>query len=299
MMKKSRRKLKLKNLIVLIIIVLSPMILVNQPNILKVSGTLNTPKFNANSMCIVDLEHDEIMLSVNKDSKLVPASLAKLFTIDYANTICDVDEEVLVKEDVLSFVKEGSSVAGLRLQPYYMQNLYAAMLVPSGNDAAYVVADYVGGKINPEASNAKERIDSFMNGLNAYIRKMGYKDTVLNDPSGFDLDATTTVMDLTKCVEHLLENDWIREIVSDRNYVVYLPDGSTQTYTNTNKLVDYNSEYYNENVIGFKTGSIAKKYNLVVLYQKNGKEYLICSLGAQSDFSRYDDATEAIKYIER
>ena len=46
-----------------------------------------------------------------------------------------------------------------------------------------------------------------------------------------------------------------------------------------------------------KTGSLSDDYNLIVLYQQHGKEFLICSLGSQSDSSRYDDVNFILKTI--
>lgn len=63
-------------------------------------------------------------------------------------------------------------------------------------------------------------------------------------------------------------------------------------------FLDQTSEYYNENVKGIKTGSLSNDYNLVVLYQQHGKEFLICSLGSQSDSSRYDDVNYILKTID-
>ena len=98
-------------------------------------------------------------------------------------------------------------------------------------------------------------------------------------------------------VKKLLENQWFREIVSQTSYTATLPDGVTQTWKNTNTFLDPSSEYYNENVIGVKTGSLSDDYNLVVLYKMHGKEFLICSLGSQSDSSRYDDVNYILKTI--
>ena len=67
---------------------------------------------------------------------------------------------------------------------------------------------------------------------------------------------------------------------------------------NTNTFLDPTSEYYNKNVIGVKTGSLSDDFNLVVLYKKHGKEFLICSLGSQSNYSRYDDVNYVLKTID-
>ena len=48
----------------------------------------------------------------------------------------------------------------------------------------------------------------------------------------------------------------------------------------------------------FQVGSLSNDYNLVVLYQQHGKEFLICSLGSQSDSSRYDDVNYILKTID-
>ena len=139
------------------------------------------------------------------------------------------------------------------------------MLVPSGNDAAYVVADYCGGVISPNTKTSQERVKVFMENLNSYLKEQGYADTILYDPSGFDMEARTTVLDLKKVTKRLLEYEWFRDIVSQTFYTATLPDGSTQTWKNTNTFLDPTSEYYNENVIGVKTGSLSDDYNLVVL----------------------------------
>lgn len=168
----------------------------------------------------------------------------------------------------------------------------------SGNDAAYVVADYCGGIISKEAKNSKERINVFMNKLNEYLKEEGYNDTKLYDPSGYDQKAQTTVSDLSKVVKKLLKYQWFRDIVSKTSYTAILPYKSKQTWKNTNVFLDPTSKYYNENVLGVKTGSLSNDYNLIVLYKKHGKEFLICSLGSKSDVSRYNDVNYILKTID-
>ena len=134
--------------------------------------------------------------------------------------------------------------------------------------------------------------------INKYLEKEGYVNTKLYDPSGYDMDAQTTVLDLAKLVKKLLKHQWFRDIVSQSSYTAILPDGSKQTWENTNIFLDSTSEYYNENVLGVKTGSLSDDYNLIVLYKKHGKELLICSLGSQSNTSRYDDVSYILKTID-
>ena len=246
----------------------------------------------------MDRSNDSTFISKRENEQNLPASLAKLFVIEYATTLADLDNIVYASPDAIALTKPGSSIANIQEQNYYLQNLYAAMLVPSGNDAAYVVADYCGGILSPESTTTQDRIAIFIDNLNIYLQQEGCKDTIIFDPSGFDTDARTTVSDLKLIVDKLLENDWFRKIVSQYYYTATLPDGSTQSWENTNTFLNPTSKYYNENVIGIKTGSLSDDYNLVVLYQQHGKEFLICSLGSQSDSSRYDDVKYILKTID-
>lgn len=50
-----------------------------------------------------------------------------------------------------------------------------------------------------------------------------YLDTVLYDPSGFDMVALTTTLDLKEVVYRLLEYSWFREIVSQNTYTASSP----------------------------------------------------------------------------
>lgn len=261
-------------------------------------GEFQQDSYNAKSLILVDRSNNEIFISKNENEQQLPASLAKLFVIEFAATIADLDSIVPASYEAISMTKPGSSVADIEVKDYFLHNLFAAMLVPSGNDAAYVVADYCGGILSPQAARGQERVNVFMDNLNIHLQEKGYSNTILYDPSGYDMDAITNVLDLNAVVNQLLKYQWFRDIVSQSSYMATLPDGSTQTWKNTNTFLDPNSEYYNENVIGVKTGSLSDDYNLVVLYKKYDKEFLICSLGSQSDSSRYDDVTYILHTID-
>lgn len=294
-------------IIFIMIIVSSAFVLwVRKPeNLRNVKNKINSllweesqDSYNAKSLVMLDCSNNEIFISKKEKEQQLPASLAKLYVVEYASTLADLDSIVLVRNEAVLLTKPGSSVAGIEVKEYYLRDLFAGMLVPSGNDASYVVADYCGGILAPQAENTQERINIFMEHLNSYLQKNGCSNTILYDPSGFDMDALTTVIDLSVVVERLLKYQWFRDIVSEYSYTATLPDGSTQTWKNTNTYLNPETEYYNPNVIGVKTGSLSDDYNLVVLYQQHGKEFLICSLGSQSDSSRYDDVNYILKTID-
>lgn len=106
------------------------------------------------------------------------------------------------------------------------------------------------------------------------------------------------MLDLKIVADRLLEKDWFRDTICQSRYTATLPDGSTQTWKNTNTFLGPDSEYYNENVRGIKTGSLSDDYNLIVLYHQHGKEFLICSLGSATTTSRYEDVSVILKTMD-
>ncbi len=148
----------------------------------KINGFLYKEDFpdsyNAKSLILVDCSDDEIFVSKNENEPQIPASLAKLFVIEYASTLADLDSIVVADYGAISLTKPGSSVAQIKEKEYFLHNLFAAMLVPSGNDAAYVVADYCGGLLSPQAESCQERVRIFMENLNLHLQQQGYLDTV-------------------------------------------------------------------------------------------------------------------------
>lgn len=64
----------------------------------KINSWLNGISFqdfyNAKSLILVDLSNDNIFISKRENEQQLPASLAKLFVIEYAATLADLDSIV-------------------------------------------------------------------------------------------------------------------------------------------------------------------------------------------------------------
>lgn len=255
--------------------------------------------FYGDSLAVFDLSDDDMFESKRPDALAMPASLAKLFVIEYANSLVKLDEKVQVANEVLALVKPESSVAGLRANEVYkVSDLYAAMLVPSGNDAAYTLADYLGKKLAPNAKTVRARQQAFLSGLRNFCQKNGYPNTEIHDPSGYDFQGKTTAVEVKKATVKLLRLDWFKKIVKSSSYQVKIPSGETKIWKNTNLYLQPDSGYYKPGVLGVKTGSLGKDYNLVIYYQIKGKDFLIVSLGSQSDMSRYEDVNYVLQRID-
>ena len=257
------------------------------------TNELNIPQ-DALSFSVYDIEQGEYLFYEGDSQLPTVASLAKLFVIDYALTKVNLEDVIEVNQEVLDLVPAGSSLANLKVGKYTVKEIMEAMLVPLGNDAAYSLAYYIAKNELGEGYTATEYINYFMTELSEYLIEEGYSKTNLyNDPSGA---ADTHLDDINRVALKLYNYDFVKECVGKSTFSIQTPQGEF-TWKNTNKFLDKKSPYYNENVKGIKTGTMASSYNIVVLYKKDGKEYLITCLASLSDEGRYKAVQSAINTI--
>ncbi len=135
----------------------------------KIDFQLNTNELNipqdALSFSVYDIEQGEYLFYEGDSQLPTVASLAKLFVIDYALEKVDLDDVVEVNQEVLELVPAGSSLANLTAGEYTVKQIMEAMLVPSGNDAAYALAYYIAKNELGEGYAVTEYIDYFMTEL--------------------------------------------------------------------------------------------------------------------------------------
>ena len=270
-------------------------------NYKKINFQLNTNELNipqdALSFSVYDIEQEKYLFYEGDSQLPTVASLAKLFVIDYALKKVDLDDVVEVNQEVLELVPVGSSLANLKAGQYSVKEIMEAMLVPSGNDAAYALAYHIAKNELGEGYTVTEYIDYFMTELREYLIEEGYSKTNLyNDPSGASMQADTHLDDINHVALKLLNYDFVRECIGESSISIQTPQGEF-TWKNTNEFLDKNSPYYNTNVKGRKTRTMASSYSIVVLYEKDEKKYLITCLAALSNEGRYKAVQSAINTI--
>ena len=165
---------------------------------------------------VYDVQKNQIVFTKGEDKVIYPGSTSKLLTALFSLSVLP-KETVITAGEELSFVKEGSSVAyikkGHRLT---VEMLVEAMMLPSGNDAAYVLATAVGRALQSDDSmNETEAISAFVEGANAYAKEIGLCGTVLTVPDGYaDEEHYTTTEDMAILAKRALENETIRKYAS-------------------------------------------------------------------------------------
>lgn len=199
------------------------------------------------------------------DAKLYPASITKLLTCYVILQHMKPEAEVIVG-DALELVQPDSSVADLKEgDKLTMEQLIAAMLLPSGNDAAQVAAVAAGRAIaEDENLSYTEAVEVFVAEMNRQAEAIGMTNSHFANPDGFHHDNHyTTMNDLVKLCKTVLTNQTILKYTSRLEETVELPD-RTLEWENTNFLLDSESETYLPNTIGLKTGYTGKAGSCLV-----------------------------------
>ena len=234
-----------------------------------------------------------LMLRGEEDDKIYPASLTKLFSTYVALLYMDPAEVVKVGNEV-NTVSADSSIAGLRPgDQLTVKQLVEAMLLPSGNDAAVVLAVATGRKLenNPKLSYTAAK-NRFVEEMNLLVQTFALTGTHFVNPDGYhNENHYTTCRDMQKIGQMALTNKIIRQAMATTKVVVDLQYDYPGGWKNTNLLIQPNSEYYNAAAIGMKTGyTRAAGYCLMSAFQVEGKTLMVGVFGCPEMTDRFVDA---------
>lgn len=237
-------------------------------------------------------------ISGSPADKIYPASVTKLFTAYVAIEFLGADQSVTAG-DALDLVAAGSSVAEIeKSNVLTVRQLVEGMLLPSGNDAAYVLAVEAGRTLkgNPSLS-AIEAAAAFVMEMNSQAKLLGLNNTYFANPDGIHSEEHyTTFADLAKLGTLALEDPTIREVAMVSREDVTFQSGQTKTWTNTNALIDPESPYYCPYAIGLKTGQTPYAGScLLSAFEYKGTTLLIGVFGCPEADDRFLDTLQLLQ----
>ena len=240
-----------------------------------------------------------LMISGKENERVYPASITKLFTAYVAMLFLEPDTPIVAGNE-LDLVAWGSSVAKIKKgDTLTAQQLIEAMILPSGNDAAYMLANKVGCMIskNPQLS-ASGAVQVFVDEMNNRAKLMGMTDTHFVNPDGIhDPNHYTTFADLVLLGKLSIGNPTIMRFASAPKETVIL-HGESIDWKNTNALIDSASPYYCPYAIGLKTGQTPSAGScLLSAFRKDGQTLLIGVFGCPEEEDRFDDTLQLFNQI--
>ena len=193
---------------------------------------------DAASAILLD-DSGKVLFYKNPTETIYPASTTKLVTALVALDVCELDDQITVGNEI-EYIEKNSSQANLKEgQKLTLQMLLEGMLLPSGNDAAYAIATFIGRiSLDNRTADNKDAIQEFVRLMNEKVQELGLRDTCFKNPDGYDVEGQyTTAYDMGIIAMATLLNKDIREITGKsetRNIILSVED---VTWYSTNKLV--------------------------------------------------------------
>ncbi len=237
------------------------------------------------------IEDDIVLYADNIHIRTSPASPTKLLTASVAFKYMSADAVCTIGTEQ-SMVGEGSSICYvLPGQKLILSDLVTGMLMASGNDAAYAVAVNTARSVSGDENMSDEdSVQYFCRLMNEFSPGIGMDESHFTTPDGWDDEGQyTTVADLIKLTRYAMDIPEIRDIAGTyRKNVVYY-SGESNTWYNSNKLLDPDSAFHRSDAIGVKTGTTDNAGScLIAAFEDNGKTYITVAAGCSSDADRYD-----------
>ncbi len=237
-------------------------------------------KLSASTVYLLNMDTDTVVVDINSDKKVYPASTTKIMT--YIVAVEQIEDlkgtKVKIKQEVLDkLIGTGSSVSNLQYfvdSEVTVYDLLVALMVKSGNDAAMVLADYIGGG----------SIQKFVDLMNAKAAELGCVNTNFANPHGLhDENHYTTAQDLAVISRYALTLPEFNEIVNTTTAYLSVDKEMEYPLITTNYMIDETrgGDYYYPYAKGIKTGTTDEAgYCLVSTASHNGYTYLAVVLGS-------------------
>ncbi|HET9382810.1 MAG TPA: D-alanyl-D-alanine carboxypeptidase [Streptomyces sp.] len=231
------------------------------------------------------------------DTRRSTGSTTKIMTakVVLAQPNLNLDRKVTIQMAYSDYIvaKNASSARLIVGDKVTVRQLLYGLMLPSGCDAAYALADTFGS-----GSTRAARVKSFIGKMNASAKSLGLTNTHFDSFDGIGNGSNySTPRDLTKLAAGAMKSTTFRTIVKTKSYTAKTTTktGSTRTmapWTNTNSLLNSYS-----GTIGVKTGSgPASKYCLVFAATRNGRTVVGTVLASSSATQRATDATKILNY---
>ena len=236
------------------------------------------------SILLINLDTDTTVYGKNATERLPMASLTKIMTailtIENIGKLPEKENtKIKIRNEILkSLDGTGSSLSNISAgEEYTILQLLHCLLVTSGNDAALVLADFIG----------KGSITNFVDMMNKKAKELNCNDTHFTNPHGLDSeDHYTTAKDLANIQKYAASLPFYTDVTSTVTSKI-LGDGKPFLVT-TNFMIDKNrgGKYYYKYAKSGKTGSDSKAGKCLISVANNGKySYMCVALGGFSDNS--------------
>lgn len=258
---------------------ISAMIVMLAPQAAVVKPT--PPTIEARAYILMDYDSGSVLVEVNADERVEPASLAKMMTVYVA--LAQLEEGKFQLDDLVPVSKKAWKMGGSKMfievgKEVPVEDLLKGIIIQSGNDASVALAEFVAGDES-----------AFADLMNQYAGQLGMTNTHFANASGLpNPEHYSTARDLANLAAALI-----------RDFPVHYPLHAVREYT-WNNIKQYNRNpllRLDESVDGVKTGHTESAGYCLVASAKEGEMRLVSALlGSKSEDSRLAETQSLLRF---
>ena len=244
-------------------------------------GMLGSHKMivNAQSVILYETNSQTLMYAWNADERLAPASFVKLMNGLVVVENADLTDTVTVDRGTLNTVPGDARLSDLKPgETFTVEDLLCFMLVDSGNDAAAVLAEHVGGS-QP----------AFVDMMNVRAMELGCTDTNFVNVHGlYHADQYMSARDTARILTEAMKNPDFRNVFTRVYHTVPATEQSAERYLASDNYLlseDDLAIYYDKRVLGSRTGlDPAGNRCIASVSADNGMEFVSVVMGCASEY---------------
>ncbi len=238
----------------------------------------------ATSAVLMDGSSGRILFEQNADAKVYPASVTKMMML--VLILEAVDKGTISLDDKVTTSAKAASMGGSQVYLYEgevrtVDEMIIAIAVGSGNDAAYAMAEYLGGTM-----------ENFVDMMNKRAKELGMNNTNFVNPHGLhDENHYTTARDMATLAYHALQVPHMLDYTSIYEYE-FRPDPKKLVLWNTNRLL----KWY-DGTDGLKTGYTPEAgRNLVATAVRDNLRLISVVMGVAEAKGHFTQSMELLNY---
>lgn len=251
------------------------------------------PRVEAEGATVMDLDTGAFLYSKNAEAKLYPASITKIMTMLVALehiSDSDLDTKVKASESALAPIDSDSSQIWLSVgEKITVRSALYAIMLASANDAANVIAEYVGGSM-----------DNFVKMMNDKAKELGCVNTHFVNPHGLhNKKHYTCAHDMALIAQAAFQIPLFRKITKTVEYKIpktkYMKED--RWLVNHQKMLYEDGEFTYKDCEGGKTGFTDEAWNTLVTYAKKDGKTLVCvELRVNGSWKTFNESAELLDY---
>lgn len=218
------------------------------------------------SYVVIDADTGRTLIGNNEHARMPIASLTKIWTALVAIENSNLDDEVVISREAA--MSEGSSIYLEPGEAVTVETLLYGLMLRSGNDAAYALAEHAGGSVQ-----------GFVDLMNEKAMLYRLNNTYFTNPSGLHHDLhLSSAYDTAQMLRIALENKDFYKIASTIQYKSNMKNGTT--WLNKHRLL-------RENVgaVAGKTGytKVAGR-TLATYFERDDERIIVVTLNEANDW---------------